>query len=75
LYLNVKNVLNLFNKDWGVYRYISFDDSPLTFMGYDAATGKPKFEFWGKTDDKDARFTINQLISRWQAQLGFKYMF
>ena len=75
VYLNFKNVLNLFDKGWGVYRYISFDDSPLTFVGYDSATGKPKFEFWGKTDDKDARFTINQLLSRWQAMLGFKYMF
>lgn len=75
LYLNLKNVLNLFNKDWGVYRYISFDDSPLTFVGYDSATNLPKFEFWGKTDNKDARYTLNQLLSRWQALLGFKYMF
>ncbi len=75
VYLNFKNVLNLFDKGWGVYRYISFDDSPLTFVGYDSATGKPKFEFWGKTDNFDARFTINQLLSRWQAMLGFKYMF
>jgi hypothetical protein len=75
VYVNVKNLLNLFNKDWGVYRYISFDDDPLTFAGYDAVTGKPQFEFWGETGDKDARYIINQLLSRWQAQFGFKYMF
>jgi hypothetical protein len=75
LYLDVKNLLNMFNKDWGVYRYIAFDDSPLTFVGYDAASGKPKFEFWGNTTSKDARYTINQLLSRWQALFGFKYRF
>jgi hypothetical protein len=75
LYVNFKNFLNLFNKDWGVYRYITYDDAPLTFVGYDDATGKPKFEFWGKTTDKNARYNINQLISRWQAQFGFKYRF
>jgi hypothetical protein len=75
VYVNVKNLLNLFNKEWGVYRYITFDDDPLTFVGYDAASGKPQFEFWGETGDKDARYIINQLLSRWQAQFGFKYVF
>jgi hypothetical protein len=75
LYINVKNFLNLFNKDWGVYRYIVFDDSPFTFAGYDSATGKPKLEFWGRASDKDARYTLNQLLSRWQAQFGIKYRF
>lgn len=75
LYVNLKNFLNLFNKDWGVYRYITYDDTPLTFVGYDDASGKPMFEFWGKTEDKNARYNINQLLSRWQAQFGFKYRF
>jgi hypothetical protein len=75
LYVNVKNLLNLFNKEWGVYRYIGYDDTPLTFVGYDAATGKPKFEFWGKAEDRDARYNINQLLSRWQAKFGFMYRF
>lgn len=75
VYVTVKNLLNLFNKDWGVYRYIAYDDSPLTFVGYDEATGKPMFEFWGKTDDQDARYSINQILSRWRALLGVKYRF
>jgi hypothetical protein len=75
LYVSVKNFLNLLNKDWGVYRYIAFEDTPLTFAGYDAATGKPKLEFWGKTGDKDARYTLNQLLSRWQALFGIRYKF
>jgi len=74
LYLTVKNLLNVFNKDWGVYRYINFDDSPLTYVGTDAS-GKAKIEFWGNTASKDARYTIYQLLSRWQMLLGVKYQF
>ncbi len=80
LYLSVKNVLNMINKDWGVFRYFSNEDTPLTFVGYDQATGKPKFEFFGKTDPNDAskldyRYLINQLLSRWQMLLGVNYRF
>jgi len=75
VYVTVKNFLNMFNRDWGVYRYIAYDDAPLTFVGYDEASGKPMFEFWGKTDDADARYNINQTLSRWRALLGVKYRF
>lgn len=75
LFVTVKNFLNLLNKDWGVYRYISFDDSPFTFAGYDAASGKPKLEFWGRASEADARYSLNQLLSRWQAMFGIKYRF
>ncbi len=75
VFLTVKNFLNMLNKDWGVYRYILYDDTPLTFKGYDAATGKPMFEFWGKAGEKDDRFTINQILSRWQMLFGFTYRF
>jgi hypothetical protein len=81
LFFTISNLLNLFNKDWSVYRYILFDDSPFTFRGYDAATGLPKIDFYGRTTDSegnpdaDARYTINQLISRWKALLGVKYRF
>ncbi|MCK4764194.1 MAG: TonB-dependent receptor [Candidatus Aminicenantes bacterium] len=75
VFLTVKNFLNILNKDWGVYRYILYDDAPLTFKGYDDATGLPMFEFWGKADEKDARFTINQILSRWQMLFGFTYRF
>lgn len=74
IFVTVKNFLNMLNKEWGVYRYINFDDAPFTFAGYDSATGKPKLQFWGKTD-KDARYTLNQLLSRWQALFGIKYRF
>ncbi len=75
IFLTVKNVLNMLDKDWGVYRYILFEDTPLTFNGYDASTGKPMFEFWGDASKKDARYSINQILSRWQALFGFTYRF
>ncbi|HLP57826.1 MAG TPA: TonB-dependent receptor, partial [Candidatus Deferrimicrobium sp.] len=74
VYMNLKNFLNLLKKDWGIYRYITFDDAPLTYVGMDQATGKPKFEFWGNAE-KDKRYIINQLLSRWQMLLGIKYKF
>ncbi|MGE5341439.1 MAG: TonB-dependent receptor [Candidatus Omnitrophota bacterium] len=73
--LTVNNILNMLNKDWGVYRYLSFDDTPLTYAGIDSATGKAKIEFWGKTLSTDARYTINQLLSRWRMLLGIHYKF
>jgi len=80
VYMSVKNILNMFNKEWGIYRYFSYDNAPLTFKGYDKATGKPKFDFYGKTDpsdlsNSDYRYTINQLLSRWQMLLGANYRF
>lgn len=74
VFVTVANFLNMFNKEWGVYRYINFDDSPLTFRGYDSATGKPKFSFYGDAD-KNGRYTINQVLSRWRALFGIKYRF
>ena len=75
VFFTVKNLLNLFNKDWSVYRYISFDDAPLTFRGFDTATGKPMFEFWGNSTKEDARYSVNQILSRWSALFGIKYQF
>lgn len=71
----VENFLNMFNKDWGVFRYIAYDDTPLTYKGIDAATGKPIMEFWGKASDADARFSINQILSRWKALFGVRFTF
>jgi hypothetical protein len=73
--LTLNNFFNLLKKTWGVYRFIDFDDTPLTFAGIDAATGKPKIEFWGNAASTDARYSINQLLSRWRMKLGATYRF
>ncbi len=75
LIFNIENLLNLFDKDSGVLRYVQYDDAPLEFAGYDKETGKPTFKFNGNATEKDARYTINQILSRWRAQLGIRYKF
>ena len=67
------NFLNLLNKDWGKYQYVYYrGDSPLSYDGIDAGTGKPKMRFF-KTGV--ARYETDQLASRWQMQLGVRYTF
>jgi hypothetical protein len=78
--LTLKNLLNLIDRNEGIFNYISNDDKPLTYRGIDAATGKPKIDFYGKVDpnnpaNSDYRFLINQLLSRWQLLLGVNYRF
>ncbi len=75
LTMDITNLLNMFNKEWGVYKYIQYDDAPLTYRGMDDDTGLPMFEFWGKTDSTDARYTLNQLLSRWQMIFGVRVKF
>jgi hypothetical protein len=69
---DVINLLNLFNKDWGVYKYVyNQNDTPVTFKGIDTATGKQKINF----SEKANPFSVSQLASRWQVQLGLRYSF
>jgi hypothetical protein len=70
--LDIVNVLNLINKNWGKSYYVSNqNDAFWTFNGYDAATGKEKIYY---TDRTTAVLTSN-LGSRWGAQLGLRYSF
>ena len=70
--LDVMNVGNLFNSGWGVRKIADPSaTSPLTLVRFTGA-GVPVFNFTGPSrtfiDDPD-------LLSRWRAQLGLKYMF
>ena len=70
--LDVVNVLNMINHDWGKFQYISSqNDTPLGYYGIDSATGKQKIAFSART----SRYALSQLSSRWQAQLGLRYSF
>ncbi len=69
--LDVVNVLNLLNKDWGKSQYVSNqNDTPITLKGIDAATGRQMLLFSPRN-----RFVLSQLGSRWQMQLGLRYAF
>lgn len=68
------NVLNLLNSDWGKVRYASFETVPLLdFQGYDAQ-GRAIVRFRPISDRDDLLVTDN-LASRWQLQLGVRYVF
>jgi len=68
--MDIFNLLNMFNKDWGVYQYGYYRGlSPLTYRGMDSSTGKPKFSFY------QSNLSTSQLSSRWQMQLGLRYVF
>ena len=72
LSVDILNVGNLLNSDWGVRKVASAAaTSPLTLVTFDA-TGAPVFNFTGPTrtfiDDPD-------LLSRWRAQVGLRYFF
>jgi len=70
--VDVINLLNLLNKDWGVYKYVyQQNDTPISFKGIDSTTGKQKINF----SEKSSPLSISQLASRWQVQLGLRYTF
>jgi len=69
--LDVLNVGNLINSDWGVRKVASASaTSPLTLVRFNAA-GAPVFNFTGP-----ARTFVDDpsLFSRWRAQLGLRYL-
>lgn len=70
--LDIMNLPNLVNSGWGVRKIADPGaTSPLSLVRFTAA-GAPVFNFTGSTrtfiDDPD-------LLSRWRAQLGVKYLF
>lgn len=69
--LDIVNFLNLLNKEWGKLYYVSNqNDTPWTLTGIDAATGKQKVSFTPRD-----HYSISNLASRWQMQLGLRYSF
>ncbi len=81
--LDVFNVLNIFDSSLGNAQ-TSITNSPITFAGYDntgaTATGRPVFQFpFFDSANKVARTNTFQvgssIANRWQAQLGFRYLF
>ncbi|HEX9656719.1 MAG TPA: carboxypeptidase regulatory-like domain-containing protein [Bacteroidota bacterium] len=71
--LDILNVANLLNSEWGVRSIAtSSATSPLELAGFDGA-GNPQFNFRGLT--KGTFVDDPGLNSRWQAQLGIRYIF
>ncbi len=69
LSLDILNVGNLLNSDWGV-RQLPVNTQPV---GVNVADGVPTYSFdTGLTDTFTDDFSLN---SRWQAQVGLRYIF
>jgi len=76
LSLDIMNLGNMLNSDWGVRR-LPYNRAPLTFMGYDT-NNEPIFSFPLGSDGKPlSESFIDDLgqISRWRAQIGIRYLF
>jgi len=76
LTLDVINLLNLINKDWGNSYYVSSqNDVPWTLYGsnygVDPTTGQQRIVWTPRTK----RYSLSQLGSRWQIQIGVRYKF
>ena len=83
LSLDVFNIGNLLNKNWGIYQF-PYTAQPLAFQGYNAQ-GQPTFQFQYATNPTATtpaqtltttfRNDVSTVASRWQLQLGLRYLF
>jgi len=72
--LDILNVANLLNSDWGVRKVAQgAATSPLSLVRFNA-NNAPEFNYVGPADGKTFRDDPSQ-FSRWQIQLGIKYFF
>lgn len=74
IWLDIMNVGNLLNKDWGQISYASpfSDRGAATFKGIDQATGKYIYDF---DPSKVTKVNLTDWESRWSMQVGFRYKF
>jgi hypothetical protein len=72
--LDILNVLNLVNTEWGWFQTTSQDTYTIvTLNGTDPATGRPVYRF-SKPSTNTAWSPVD-LLSRWQMQLSLRYSF
>ncbi|KAF0148590.1 MAG: hypothetical protein FD143_2858 [Ignavibacteria bacterium] len=73
LSIDILNVANLFNSDWGVRQVATTSaTSPLQFVKFNTQ-GSPVFKF--NTNLKKTFQDDPGIFSRWQMQIGVRYMF
>jgi outer membrane receptor for Fe3+-dicitrate len=71
LSVEVVNVLNMLNSSWGLAKQPA-RASLLQFAGYESTNGRPVYSFSPLTD---SFITTNNILSRWQLQVGLRYTF
>jgi len=71
--LDIINVLNLMNNEWGWVQQVNNQtDALLDLKATDPVSGKPVFSF---NEKKTTAWQNDNFASRWQMQLGFRYSF
>ena len=82
LWVDVMNIGNLVNEDWGQINDFGFfaDQSVVTFAGRDPVTGQYRYNFDpSRVEQPVAANTngdgINVGVSQWSVQVGFRYEF
>ena len=81
LSLDIMNIGNLLNKDWGQINDYGFYATRrvANYAGIDPDTGKYVYHFTGSTDNESLQEVnndgVNTAVSRWSIMLGIKYKF
>ena len=74
---DILNLLNLFDKNAGVVRYVNFGTyKPVNYKGQDATTGKPIYrEAFNGALNPGRQYSTADVRSRWQGRLGLRINF
>lgn len=74
---DVQNLLNLFDEEQGVVRFVSFQNyTPVRYVGQDTATGKPIYqETFNGALQPGRQLSTADTRSRWQARVGLRVTF
>jgi hypothetical protein len=82
LSLDVQNVLNLVNSDWGLQQYVNFQSFSLLELKPDVAgnvfdaQGRLRMNFSTPTvNGRPGVYLTDTFFSRWRMQLGLRYSF
>lgn len=71
------NVLNMFDKDNGVVKYVAFGTTTPITTSVDSATGKIIYRqnFTNAITNPGSPYSTSDILSRWQARIGLKVSF
>ncbi|MBW3670832.1 MAG: carboxypeptidase regulatory-like domain-containing protein [Acidobacteria bacterium] len=77
LYVDIMNLANLIDKDYGDIEYVAFQTyTPVSYRGIDEETGKPVYrENFSGALNPGRQFSTQDTRSRWQARLGLRVSF